>query len=278
MHELLRFTFTSGVTRCVLAFAALGCVVSVRAHPEIEDALNRLNAAIAITPADADLYVQRGELYARHEEWLNAEANYLRAAEIAPQHARLAYLRAALELATGRAEEARGRLDALLAQHAADADALVLRARTHTTLKSSSAAVQDFTAAIAMIPTPRPELYLDRAALLAPAEAIRSLDEGIERIGPAITLHLRALALEETSGRFDAAVARVDRIIDVMERKESWLKRRGDLLARGGRVTDARASYLSALAVIQTLPDWLRASPDTQQLAAELMRLTTARS
>jgi tetratricopeptide (TPR) repeat protein len=266
------------VFRIAVALAALACAAALRAHPEIEDALTRLNAQIAASPADADLYVQRGELYARHEEWIVAEANYLRAAELSPRHPRLDRARGALELATGRPAEARFHFDAALAHSPADAEALVLRARAHVALKARDAAMTDFNAALSLIATPSPELFLERAALLAPADAIRSLDEGVERLGPAITLQLRALALEESLGRIDAAVARLNRIADQSERKEAWLKCRGDLLARAGRMREARVAYTAALAAVAALPTWLRESPDAARLAAELTELTATRS
>jgi predicted Zn-dependent protease len=259
----------------ILSLAAPACV---RAHPEIEDALNRLNALISAQPSVADHYVQRGELYARHEEWIVAEANYLHAAELAPQHPRLPQLCGALALATGRAGEARAHLDIAFARDPKNPEVLVLRARAKAALADRTGAVADFNAAFALNIAAPPELYLERAKILPPAEALQSLDEGLSRLGPAITLQIAALTLEESLGRIDSALGRIDRLAADSERKESWLKRRGDLLLRSGRSAEARASYVAALVAIQALPDWLRSSPDAQQLAAELTRLTSSRS
>jgi len=250
--------------------------VALRAHPEIEDALNRLNALIAAQPAEADLYLERGELYARHEDWVSAEANYLRAAELSPQHPRLSVARGNLELATGRPAQARELLDTALRQNPRDAEALILRARAYVALKDTRAAVADYDAALELLTHPSAEFFLERATLLPPAEAVRSLDEGIARIGPAITLQLRAIALEESLGRIDAAAARIDRVAEQSERKESWLKRRGDLLARAGRRSEARAAYAEALAKVADLPAWLRESPEVMRLTAELSRLSNS--
>ena len=169
-------------------------------------------------------------------------------------------------------------LDAELLRDPQNPEALILRSRAARALKDTASAVGDLNRALALLPAPRPELYLERAALLAPAEAVRSLDEGIPRLGPAITRHLRALELEESLGRIDAAVARIDRMIEHFERKETWLKRRGDILRRAGRTNDALTAYRSALSAIAALPDWLRASPDTQKLAFELAQLTASSS
>jgi tetratricopeptide (TPR) repeat protein len=263
----------------ISVLAALVGTARLDAHPEIEAALSRLNAQIAATPEDASLYVQRGELYARHDAWVVAEANYLRAAELAPDFPRLNRARAALDFAQGRLAAARARLTRVLAVDPKDAEALVLRARTHAALGAKGPAIADFTAALVLIAAPPPELFIERAELFpSGTDAIRGLDEGLARLGPIPALELRALAIEEGLGRVDDALARIDRLAAQSERKESWLKRRGDLLARAGRGAEARAAYAAALAAIAALPDWLRDAPDTSALAAELARLSASNS
>ena len=53
----------------------------------------------------------------------------------------------------------------------------------------------------------------DRGVLLGrtPADSLAVLDRFLAQLGPAMALELRALALEETLGRHDAALRRVDR-------------------------------------------------------------------
>jgi predicted negative regulator of RcsB-dependent stress response len=102
---------------------------------------------------------------------------------------------------------------------------------------------------------------------------VRALDQAIARIGPVHTLELRALELEEAAGRHDAALRRLDAMLSRAERRETWLKRRGDVLRRAGRASEALTAYRAAQAAIAALPAWLRESPDTAALAAELSRL-----
>jgi hypothetical protein len=250
----------------------------LHAHPEIDEALARLNAAIAASPGSADLYIDRGELYARHDDFIAAEANYLRAGELAPNHPRLLRQRGGLELAAGRPAAALPLLTAALEQAPADHESRVLRARAHAALQQNAAAAADYDAAIAGIAEPIPALFLERAAVLPAPAALASLDQAMARIGPALTLQLRAVALEESLGRIDAAAVRLDAIAAASERKELWLKRRGDLLARAGRTGEAQSAYTAARRAIADLPAWLRESPDTRRLASELARLTDSRS
>ena len=65
--------------RTNLFVLALLSATPAGAHPEIQDALERLTTALAATPNEASLYLERGELYARHDDWPAAEANYLAA-------------------------------------------------------------------------------------------------------------------------------------------------------------------------------------------------------
>ena len=261
----------------VLAFViALLGATSARAHPEIQDALDRLTTALAATPSDASLYLERGELYAKHEDWPSAEANYLRAAELSPRLPRLAIARGSLALATGNVSAARSFLDHAIAAAPTDPTAFILRARALARLDLTPAALADYARAFTLLAAPSPELYLERAALFPAAAALGSLNEAITRLGPVMSLHLRALALEISLGRVDDALARVDLLTSTTERPELWLKRRGDLLASAGRGAEARAAYRSAQAAIAALPAWLVNSPDTARLSTELTRLTAS--
>lgn len=257
-----------------LIFAALCCATSGVAHPELDEALVRFAERLAVNPADASVFLERGELYAKFDDSVAAEANYLRALELAPRLPRLALARGALALASKHFAEARELLDDAVASAPRDAEAHILRARALARLKAAPEALADYTVALQILPEPPPELFLERAALYdAPADAVRSLDEGISRLGPAVSLHLRALELELALGRTEAALARVDLLAGMSERRETWLKRRGDILASAGRGAEARTAYTAALAAIRALPEWLSQSPDSLHLSTELTRL-----
>ncbi len=252
----------------------LWATVPLQAHPEIEEALHRCNERIAAAPGDATLYLERGELHARHNDLLAAHRDYQRAAAISPRLPHLDRARGSLALIRGQLAEANAFLNQALAQSPDDAEALVLRSRVLAARGDRPSALADLSGALALIPAPSPDLFLDRAALFAaPADAIRSVDEGIERIGPVPSLIVRALVLEESAGRVDDALARLDRVIAASERKESWLKTRGDLLRRAGREREARDSYAAARQALAGLPAWLRESPAYLDLAAALERL-----
>lgn len=267
--------FGSRALALVLAAAAL----RLTAHPETAAARAELDRLIVEFPTEPELYLRRAELRLEHAEWPEAEADLRRAAALAPKSPRVALGLGQVCLGRGEFAAARGHFDATLALTPRDAEALILRARTRARLSDPAGAHADYSAALAQLETPSPDLFLARAALpLAPDVALRGIDEGLARLGPALPLIERALALELQLGRFDAALARLDTLLIGAERKEAWLKRRGDILAAAGRPAEARTAYAAALAAITALPAWLRDSSETAHLATELTRLTATSS
>jgi tetratricopeptide (TPR) repeat protein len=274
--------FTSSINHsratpaALAAMLVLGLANVAPAHPEIDDALARVNAALAAAPDNAALYLARGELYFRHEDWVMAEANYIRAGELDPAQPGLARAQGALEFARGQPRLARDFFDRAIASDPRDAEALIRRARARVALGQRALALADFDAGLDLIAQPPPPLFLERAALLPPVDALRSLDTAIARIGPVLTLQLRAIEIEESLGRIDAAAQRLALVASHGDRPEMWLKRSGDLYQRAGRTAEAQKAYAAALAAIAQLPRWLRESPETARLAAELFQLTGA--
>src|SRR5205085_9818836 len=122
-------------------------------------------------------------------------------------------------LAADRLGEACEQLDAALAVSPTNAEALVLRGRVRSRLGQIAGAHADYTAAIDLLAEPSPSLFLERAALpIASLAALRGLDEGIARLGPAVPLLEHALALELRLGRTDAALARLEMLAATSER------------------------------------------------------------
>jgi tetratricopeptide (TPR) repeat protein len=157
-------------------------------------------------------------------------------------------------------------------------EGFIARARTLVKLEKPVEAARDYTTAIRYAPTGRPELYIERAQALAGAgekhhqEALRGLDEGIEKLGPLVTLQLHAIDLELKGKRFEAALKRLDTVAAQSPRKETWLARRGEILQLAGRKEEARTAYQEALQALDSLPPSRRNVP----AMAELKRRITA--
>lgn len=268
-------------TRSILLLFAAGfaLLTFARAHPGTEVAIADLTALIATAPASADLHLRRALCYVEHERWPEADADLALAAKLEPTHAGLPLAHAEYQLARRDYPAAIRTLDPVLKSQPNAPAPLILRARAFALNNNAPAAFADFRIALAALPEPKPELWLEANALIAdPVVALADLEIGIARIGPAPALVERALTLELTLHRSDAALARLTQLAATAERPELFLKRRGDLLASLGRPAEARAAYTAALAALARLPDWLRASEPTRLLTAQLSALVTPSS
>ena len=259
--------------RLLLALGLSLGAIRLDAHSHIAASLIEVNQLIAREPDRLELYLRRAALHEEHGDWAAAETDGLRMLALEGNHPGGVAALARVYTATDRLPRARAVLDRALATGAGDPELLILRARLRARAGQKADAGADYARAVAGLPNPPPDLYLDWAAVLPNSvEGLAVLDAGLARLGPAAVLQERALELEIQLGRTDAALARLDLIIATAERKEGWLKRRGDVLARSARPVEARLAYRQAIAAIEALPEWLRLSPATQALAASLIR------
>jgi len=259
---------------CFFYLAIVAGAARLWAHPEVAAAIIDLTGQIAAHPSEPGLFLRRAECFQEHGDLALAEADLRQATMLAPGSLDVSLRLIDFLIADRRPGEAQQAIAPVLARNPENATALILRARLLGQLAQNERAYADYSRAISLLPEPRPELYLERAALPAnPSHVLAGLNEGLARLGPVVALLDRAIALDLKLGRLDSALARLDILIASSERKESILKRRGDLLATSGRTAEARAAYQSALVEIQRLPGWLRDSADCSHLSSELKRL-----
>ena len=245
-----------------------------RAHDSVTQQIARVTAELKNDPGNARLLLRRGELRRMNREWREALADLDRAADRDPALTRVHLVRAHVLLDASRPSDAVAAASQFLVTEGGDPDALTVRARALVRLRRFDAAAADFTRALARAPLP--EIYIERAraqsdvGVPGQARALAGLDEGLARLGPIVALEIEALDLETRLGRVDAALRRIDRLAAGASRQETWLARRGAVLARAGRTDDARASYQAALEAADRLPAWTRQTRATQQLIASI--------
>jgi predicted Zn-dependent protease len=247
------------------------------AHAEIEVQIRELDRRIEQKPADAELYLQRGELHRIHRNWKGAEADYMKVREMDPGMVIVEYCLGRMKLESGHPDQARSLLKAYLEKRPHDSAALAVRGRAMEQLGKHMAAAEDFSRAIehASGANLRPELYLERARSLMASgpeklnDAIAGLDEGLEKLGEPVALQLYAIDLESAAGRYDAAIRRIDRLASQATRQEPWLMRKGAVLETAGRNAAAVEFYRKALNAIERLPQSRRGSRAVQGLEAE---------
>ena len=133
---------------------------------------------------------------------------------------------------------------------------MALRAQALVRLGRVAEAVPDYTAALNAYASPLPDLYLDRARAQAAlgqfAQAVRGLEEGLEKLGPIPGLELAAIEYLRQQGELARALTRAQRITERSPVREPGLLLEGELLEQAGRWGEAREKYQEVITVIGT--------------------------
>lgn len=233
----------------------------------IADVTRQIKAA---TNHVAPLYLERGELHREHLEWDAAESDYARVERLQPGLLAVDFCRAIMLDDAGRTLAAEATFNKVIARSPTNGEALVGRARVRMKLGKQKLAISDFENGLKLLADPKPEYFLELAHAWENQkrgnDALRTLDEGIARLGPLVSLEAFAVELELARKNTDAALARLDAIIQQSPRKEDWLARRGEILLNAGKPAEARNAYQAALASISILPWRLQQGPSMRDL------------
>jgi len=273
----------TGIARASAVALVLALPPAACAHEEPSLQEDQLSEQIALHPDDAALYLHRAELHRSQREWTAGVADLQTASRLDPELAVVDLSLARMLLEADNPQAALPAVDRFLGLHGDHAGARLTRARILVRLGSSKEATDEFTRGIELAKRDgqggkgaQPDDYLERARVLACEggahvdEAIRGLDEGTAALSGAITLQLLAIDLELGQRRWDAALRRLAVLEAAANRKETWIARRADVLARAGRVEESAQAYRAALAAIDALPERLRTTTAATALVARI--------
>jgi predicted Zn-dependent protease len=272
-----KFFPKSSVSLPVLLVASCCLLGPLHAHPGIDEQIADVEKLIAATPADATLYLRRGELLRIHRDWSGAEADYRHALKLDPELIIVQQCLGKLMLDSDRASDAIKPLETYLAKRSNDTRTLALLSRAYMKLGNYAKAAEGYTRTLASITDgkPRPEYFLERSRALIAAgpknidAALAGLDEGLRALDHPVTLQLYAIELEIDHLRYDAALARLDQIASRSARQETWLVRRGEILEKAGRYEEARQAYQKTLDAIASLPESRTKNRAVERLLAQ---------
>lgn len=253
------------------------CSLAAFAHGDLHEQIEKTTREIAAQPANAALYLKRGELHRLHREFAPAFADYAQAE-------RLDRSIAGVELGRARAfadqkqwPEAEAAITRYIGRVPANEIALALRAEIRDNAGKPSAA--DWSAAITASVEPRVDYYIalaeSHARYGAHNDALRAIDSGIAKLGPLVTLRQWAIEALAKQRRWDEAIARVDSLIAEAPRKESWLTRKAELQKSAMQPERARETALAARGAIKQLPPRVQQSKAMLDLVARLDAITS---
>jgi tetratricopeptide (TPR) repeat protein len=275
--SVFRLQWLPSLPVLLLLITAFSC--STFAHTGVHEELQALTLLIQQDPVNPHWYLHRGDLYRIHQDRDLALADFRKARQLDTRDAAAELGLGRTWLEQGSPQQALAHLNRALTLQPANVRALVTRAMTYRALGEPLAAAADYDRAIGQFSepdTPLPEYYLERARAFTAAgdahigKALQGLDEGMQVLGDLQTLALYAVELEKGRGHYDAALTRLDPLLEGASRKELLLLERGDILLAANRQQEARQDFLAAQAAIAALPPRYRQTRLVQQLESEL--------
>lgn len=223
------------------------------AHGDLDERIEALSRVVAESPQRAEVWLQRADLRRQHGEFSEALADTQKALQLQPDWPPALLQTARILLDQQQYVLALEAANACLTRDPGNADALVIRARSHTHLADTNAAIGELSAALVETQHPTPDLYLERARLQAGlgrfSDAVDGLDEGMARLGETPSLAYPAFEYEREAGDFGAALARLEKLGHFM-RRETFLTLKGEVLLEAGRGPEATKVFLEALEVL----------------------------
>jgi len=250
--------------------ALLFAVPVALAHAPLNEEVEELTERLEKAPNDVGLLLQRAELLALNGDTQRAEVDLRRVEKLQPGIPEPDLVRATALLKGGRTIAAERLLTSVLARTPGSSEAYRMRATARVALGRREDAAADLAAAIERSRRLLPELYLERAQILAELgqldDAAATIEQGIARCGHAVTLEDYAVDLDVRRGMIDEALARLERLKRETPRPAAILARQGDVLRAAGREPEAWAAYTEALAAIESLPADARRRGATTEL------------
>jgi tetratricopeptide (TPR) repeat protein len=242
-----------------VVLAGLAVCRGAQAHVGLDETSRALDAEVARNPQDAELRLQQARIHLLMHQWRAALAELDAAAKRGADRDVVATTRGRVLLEAGKPRKARAEFDRVLSRRRDAYGTLFDRGRAWLALGDPERAADDFGRAIAGLESPQPEQVIARrdALLLLGRrqDAVRALDEGMERIGRVASLELAAIDLEVELGEPTRALRRIDGLLAAAPQNPAWVALRARLLEQAGRTGEARDEYARALAMIDRRPE-----------------------
>ena len=249
-------SYGSNVIGMMSALVALTVPLSIEAHPGAHEQEKAADRVLVRNPRDAGAHIARGKLHHDAKEWDQALARYERARFLGAPAEEVSILEGETYLALKWPHMAKRRFDAALEVASTSPRARIGRARAWRALGDLVEAENDYEVAFAHLGRAQPALVLERHEVLLAAgrsaHALQILDTMMARMGAVPALQLAAVDLDLVERRYDAALGRIDRLLQRSPTHPLWAARRAEILAAADREQEARAAYEHAVALIET--------------------------
>jgi hypothetical protein len=247
------------------------------AHPDLDSQIEETSRQISLAPSNTDLYLRRGDLYRRHQDWLNSARDFKRVRELEPDQPQIDWYEGRLEVDAGHWAEGDRLLSRYLESNEGFSSAYHTRAWARWQLNRPEAAAHDYALAISNSERPAPALY--RSLVITQfasggdllTQSAITVDAGLERFPGEVSLLGLGVDLALADANADKAEGYLDTLSPGLLKLPQWIFRqavldclRGDMdpavdgfesliPATGGQVSQRSGSWTIPLELIEQL-------------------------
>jgi tetratricopeptide (TPR) repeat protein len=243
--------------RCLLCLGLTAAVAC--GHEDEGRTIARLSDEIAVRPADGSFFTRRAALHMERGDWQACLVDLERAERIG--QGGLEVLRARALMAGRHFEHA----IAVVRTVADDAMAAILMAKAEASLGRVGEASENYLQAMKRLAHPEPDHFLEGADLLCRAGRPHDALALLNRASQTIVIVERAMQLEAP----EAAVKRLDKLIESSQVQEPLLAKKAVFLAQNGREAESAAVWRTLADRLTRLPAQARGSHAMSKLAQQ---------
>lgn len=223
------------------------------AHPDLDLQIQELTRQISLTPANADLYLKRGDLYRRHRDWAKSEQDFEKVRNLDPDQPYIDWYEGRMAVAAGRWAEGDKLLSRFLQSNEKHGSAHRTRAWARWQLERPGPAAQDYASAIQYSERPAPDLY--RSLVIAQyasggdlrAQAAESAETGLQKFPGEASLLGLAVDLALADADTGRAEGYMDTLSPGLMKLPQWTFRQAVLFCLKGDMVRAATGFQSLL-------------------------------
>ena len=229
-----------------------GWMSTALGHDPLEKDIADHTARIANTPDNVDLLLERARLLIGTRQWNRALADLEQVGRLQPRNPYRSLFRARIFAATGREALAEAELTELIG-YQPGYHAYVERATLRQQSGHLTPALADYEHALSFQITVRAALGQGRMlrALSRNSEAIDAYRHALSRLGGAVVIRIELIETLLEERRFSEALTQVSQGRAQAQNTARWDFREAEILARSGRVTQARQYRQRILADVE---------------------------
>ena len=259
--------------------SAIFFILSFAFHGDLDDRISSVSERLKLEPDNAELYLVRGHLHHQHEEYAKAITDYLEAESLNLDTNILDFRLAETYLQQEDYDKGLHRIESYLAQNQNAVLGLKLRAKLAQGNQDLTQAESDFRAVIDLTSKTIPQNYLDLATVqlaqspLRVDDALATLREGIDVLGPIVSLQHSMLQILEKESRFEEAILLLDEMTVSLDRSERVLVKKAEILILKGEQAIAMQQLEIAEKSLLQLPKHIQNTPANKRLLSQIQEL-----